>query len=400
MCATNKDFAVCGGKAVFKTSIPIGQLYFPSWEKYESAMRGIFEREYYTNNGPLLTELENRLQDFLNVKHAICVTNGTLGLMMAVEALELTGKVIVPSFTFIASAQALSCTGIEPVLCDIDSTTHQVNTEFLDAVIDSEVTGVMGVNLWGGACEPDSLELYAKKKGISLFFDSAHAFGCEVDGNKIGGFGELEVFSFHATKVLSATEGGCICTNDDTIANRLRAIRPSYGNNSSTSIIKVANARMSEAQAAIALLSLDDFEVNRKNNEKLFNVYDERLRSVPGIKLLKPVGVTFSNYQYVVCEVDQKKFGLNRDQLIKVLEAENIFARRYFYPGVHQSMGYSNSYSIYRNNFPNTDYLCKTLIQLPIGARVDSHSVDTICDVISRVNVNASYLNQFLERSE
>ena len=250
----NHDFALLGGTAAFEKMLPVGQLYFPSWERYEAAMRGIFERRYYTNQGPLVQQLEERLQDYLGVKHAICVTNATIGLMMAAEALELSGKVVMPSFTFIASAQSLSWTGIEPVFCDVDPVTHQLAIDQLDSLIDDHVTGIMGVNLWGGACDPIALEKYTRTRGLKLYFDSAHAFGCEVDGTKIAGFGSIEIFSFHATKVLSATEGGCLCTNDEMLAARLRNIRSSYGAGKPVPVVKTSNGRMSEAQAAIALI--------------------------------------------------------------------------------------------------------------------------------------------------
>ncbi|AGS38797.1 DegT/DnrJ/EryC1/StrS family aminotransferase [Cycloclasticus zancles] len=391
------NFALYGGPAAFDKPLPVGQLYFPSWERYEVEMRGIFERRYYTNQGPLVQKLEERLQDFLGVKHVICVTNATIGLMMAVEVLELSGKVILPSFTFIASAQSLSWTGVEPVFCDVDPGTHQLAIEKLDSLIDKHVSAIMGVNLWGGACDPERLEHYAKDRGLKLYFDSAHAFGCETDGKKIGGFGSLEVFSFHATKVLSATEGGCISTNDGMLAARLRNIRSSYGAGKSVPVVKTSNGRMSEAQAAIALMSFEDFPQNQQNNEGLFRMYDEGLRRTPGIKLVKPAGVTFSNYQYVVCEVDESIFGLSRDSLIKILKAENVNARRYFYPGAHRSIEYQNKLSSYQDSLPVTDHLCASCIQLPIGAMVDSNAVEVISEIINKSHYNSVSLRALLE---
>lgn len=385
--------AILGGRPTFDQSIPVGQLYFPCWERYEKAMREIFDRHYYTNHGPLVQKLESSLQEFLGVKHVICVTNATIGLMMAADALELSGKVILPSFTFIASAQSLSWAGIEPVFCDVDPNTHQMAIEKLDELVDDQVSAVMGVNLWGGACNAADLQLFTKKNNIKLYFDSAHAFGCEVTDGKIANFGSLEVFSFHATKILSATEGGCVCTNDDELAARLRNIRSSYGAGKSVPVVRTSNGRMSEAQAAIALMSLEDFTKNRQNNEVLFNLYEKGLKSIPGISLVKPAGVTVSNYQYVVCEVDENEFGLSRDQLITVLKAENVLARRYFYPGAHRTIGYEN----HKTSLPVTEKLCSTCIQLPIGAMLDEGKVGKICNLISRTHDMASYLSVYLD---
>lgn len=387
--------ALLGGTAAFAKMLPVGQLYFPSWDRYEAAMRGIFERRYYTNQGPLVQQLEARLQEFLDVKHVICVTNATIGLMMAAEALGLSGKVVLPSFTFIASAQSLSWTGIEPVFCDVNPSTHQIDIDKIDALLDDQVTGIMGVNLWGGASDPLALESFAYDRDLKLYFDSAHAFGCEVNHKKIAGFGSLEVFSFHATKILSATEGGCLCTNDVMLAAKLRNIRSSYGAGRPVPVVKTSNGRMSEAQAAIALMSLDDFPENQKKNAMLFCKYEERLKNIPGIKLVKPAGVTFSNYQYLVCEVDENIFGLSRDSLIAVLKAENVNARRYFYPGVHRSAGYKNSIRGLIDDLPVTESLCASCIQLPIGAMVDCDSVDMICEIIDKCQRSAGLLKSF-----
>lgn len=378
----NRDFALLGGTPAFSKSLPVGQLYFPSWDRYEAAMRGIFERRWYTNQGPLTQQLEERLQDFLGVKHAICVTNATIGLMMAAEALELSGKVLMPSFTFIASAQSLAWANIEPVFCDVDPETHQIAIDELDALLDEHVGGIMGVHLWGSACNPDRLEKYARSRGLKLYFDSAHAFGCETNTKKVAQFGSIEVFSFHATKILNATEGGCVCTNDDMLAARLRNIRSSYGAGKPVPVVKTSNGRMSEAQAAIALLSLGDFPENRQNNESLFRMYEERLAPIHGITLVRPSGVTLSNYQYVVCEVDENAFGLSRDELLMVLKAENVNVRRYFYPGTHRTVGFRENLSQNIERLPVTEQLCKSCIQLPVGAMVDGDAVNAICEIV------------------
>jgi dTDP-4-amino-4,6-dideoxygalactose transaminase len=383
-------FALFGAKPAFEKPLPVGQLYFPSWERYEAAFRGIFERQYYTNNGPLLDELEAKLQGFLKVKHAICVSNATFGLMMLADAMGLSGKVILPAFTFIASAQSLSWAGLEPVFCDIDLATHQIDAARVRELIDADVSAIMGVNLWGGACDPKALGKLAEDSGIQLYFDSAHAFGCTVDDIPIGNFGRAEVFSFHATKILNATEGGCICTNDDALAARLRSIRPSYGKGEPVSIARVANARMSEAQAAIALMSLQDFPANQKNNAAMYELYAARLATVPGVCFARPLGVTFSNCQYVVCQIDAREFGMSRDLLIDLLKAENVLARRYFYPGLHRSIPYASELPQYVDRMPNTDRLCASCIQFPIGALVSTEDVERICDLVVRAHQAAA----------
>lgn len=376
------DFALFGASPEFSEPLPVGQRYFPSWQRYESAFRGIFERQYYTEYGPLNRQFEQQLQQFLGVRHAICVTNETVGLMMLAGAMELKGKVILPAFASTGTAQSLRWSGLEPVFCDADPDTHHIGIDRITALIDKDVSAILGVHLWGGACDPVALLKLADTRGVQLYFDAAHAFGCAVDGVRVGNFGRAEVFSFNQDNILNASEGGCICTNDDELAARLRTMRSSAGAGKAVEVTKTVNGRMSEAQAAIALMNLDDFQTNQKNNRTLFGLYETHLTGIPGIQLIRPTGVSFSNYQHAVCRVDEQEFGIPRDLLIELLEAENVDAKRCFSPGLHRSLPSVHELPHYRDRLPNTDKLSASGFQLPIGALVYSQSVARICKII------------------
>lgn len=365
------------------TPLPVGQLWFPDWDAYEATFRDLFDRQYYTNHGPLAQRLEARLAEMLQVRHVICVTNATIGLVMAVEALGLTGKVIVPSFTFIASAQCLSWTGITPVFCEVDPVTHQIDPAAAEALIDPEVSAILAVNLWGDACDTDALQAVADRHGIALFFDSAHAMGCRVDDRPVGGRGALEVFSFHATKVFSSAEGGCITTNDDALAARLRNIRSSYGAGKPVDVVKTSNGRMSEAQAAIGLLNLDKLPQALTRNREIHLRYRDGLAGIPGVTLYEPSRVSHSNHQYIVCTIDAAAYGLSRDGLLQWLQAHQIIARRYFTPGAHRSVPYVDTLPQYVDALPITDRLNEQLIQLPCGAMVSDEDVALICRLVA-----------------
>jgi dTDP-4-amino-4,6-dideoxygalactose transaminase len=386
------DFALLGGSPAFDHPLPVGQLYFPSWERYEAAMRGIFERGWFTNHGPLAQELEQRFAELTQVRNAVTVTNATLGLVMGAKALGLTGKVVVPSFTFVATAQAMTWAGLEVVFADVDPETHQLTPATLAPVLDDDVCGVLAVNLWGGTCGPGALEELCAERGLTLFFDSAHGTGVSVGGRPLGGHGSLEVFSFHATKTLSATEGGCVCTDDDDLAARLRNIRSSYGAGTPVAVEVTGNGRFSEAQAAIALLNLDDLPANVANNTRLHAAYTEGLSGIDGIRVVAPTGADESTHPYLVAEVDEPSFGMSRDALVGLLAAENVVARRYFRPGVHRLPPYRDDPRNGALRLPATEHLARTLVQLPIGALVDLGSVERICTLVEAAHRLSGHL--------
>ncbi|MEM8571460.1 MAG: DegT/DnrJ/EryC1/StrS family aminotransferase [Pseudomonadota bacterium] len=380
----------------FDRPIPVGQLYFPSWERYEAAMRGIFEREYYNNNGPLLSELEAQLRVFFGTKHAICVGNATFGLMMVAEALGLKGRVILPSFTYISSAVSVAWSGAKPLFCDVEPDTHQIDPNRIEDLLahNSDISAIMAVNLWGDAADIPALQDLSDRYDVPLFFDSAHAAGCAFGARPIGGFGRAEVFSFHATKALGAAEGGCITTDGDALAARLRGIRPSYGSEPSSEPYRVINSRMSEAQAAIALMNLDDFEAIRARNKRLFTAYAEGLSGIEGLRVLHPTRVSKSNYQYAVCDVNAERFGVSRDLLMAALQAENVQARRYFYPGIHRSAEFGTDPNPATPPLPVTETLCAECLQLPLGAKTDEDTVELICALIAEVQRRSAELGQ------
>ena len=382
-----KVLACLGGEPEFINPLPVGQLYFPTWERYRSAMHDIFEQEYYTNHGPMVQLLEEKFAKFLDVKHVVCVTNATIGLMMAAEALELSGKVLTPAHTFVATPLSLTRCGLEPVFCDVDLVTHHITPETLERAFVPDVSAVLGVHLWGSAANIIAIMEWAKKRNLKVYWDSAQAVGCSIQNQRIGGLVPIEVFSLHATKIVSAGEGGCITTNDSVLADKLRNIRSSYGVRKPVTVVKTASGRMSEFQAAIALLSLENYDENVAHNVLLRRIYQENLRGIPGVTLEPLHGVTESNQQSVVIRVDKKTFGVSRDELVKALEAENILARRYFYPGAHRIDQFADfSQSV----LPNTDTLSQQILALPIGSRVSDEDVQKICKLIEIIGIHGA----------
>jgi len=200
-----------------------------------------------------------------------------------------------------------------------------------------------------------------------------------------GNFGSMEIFSFHATKILNATEGGCITTNDDAIAEKLRNIRSSYGARKSVEVYRTSNGRMSEAQAAIGLFNLEHLSESCANNKNQHKAYRDRLQNIKGLSIYQPSSHIESNDAYLICAIDKKEFGLTRDQLVQILKAENVIARSYFTPGVHKSIPYRTIYPEFLDKLPNTDILSASLLALPVGNRVQLSDIDKVCEIITHV---------------
>lgn len=393
------DLALFGAAQAFASTLPVGQINLPSQKDFVAAFEGIFSRRWYTNYGPLEQELEARLCEFLGVKNIILMTNATIGLAIAALALGLPkgGKVIVPSFTFAASAESLSWVGLQPLFCEVDPHTHSISAKSIRPHLAKKgVCAVLGVHLWGRGCDIENIEPLAAEHGLKVFYDSAHAIGCTYKGKTIGQFGACEVFSMHATKVLSAGEGGFVATNDDELAEIIRNMRSSYGHRKKVEIPVYCNGRFSEAQAAMALMSLNDFEKNCQNNKRRYELYKKLLAGVPGLDLYSFDKSERQNYQYVVLEVDEAAFGLNRDQLVKLLAAENVAARKYFVPGIHRSIPYKEMYPEYVEALPLTDELCTRVMQVPSGQIVQDSDIQIIAELIHFIQRNASEIKKRL----
>ena len=387
------QLGIFGHAPLFDSILPVGQINLPDEERFREMFHGIFQRRYYTNHGVLAQELEDGLCRFFGTRNALVMTNATICLSLICKALNLPigGKVIVPAFTFAASVQALTWAGLEPVFCDIDPATHNLNAELAAPLAKVEgVCAILGVHLWGNACDVPGLRRVADENGLNLFFDAAHAIGCTTDGELIGHFGDCEAFSFHSTKILNSAEGGCVTTNDDDLAERLRNLRSSYGRRARVRTPINGYGHFSEAQAALGLLSLEDFSRNSETNRIKMDHYREGLASVPGIRILSPALGEKHNCQYVVLEIDKDAFGLGRDDLVHILNAENVHARRYFVPGMHRCVPYCEQFPQFVDALPSTDALCGKVMQFPSGQRVTGEHIGEICELVRFIHEHAA----------
>jgi dTDP-4-amino-4,6-dideoxygalactose transaminase len=378
-----EDFAVFGGAPAFPNTLHVGRPNLGRRDRLFDRLNDLFDRRWLSNDGPYVQELEAALALRLGVRHVIAVVNGTVGLDIAIRAAGLSGEIIVPSFTFVATSHVLLWQGLTPIFCDVDPATHNLSPERVKALITRRVTGIIGVHIWGRASAVDELDDIARRHGLTVVYDAAHALLCSHRGRMIGGFGRAEVFSFHATKFVNSFEGGAIATDDDDLAHRARLMR-NFGFTDYDEVGALGtNGKMSEASAAMGLTSLESAEefiaVNRRN----YLAYCRGLVAVPGIDLVAYADTEHNNYQYIVVEVDRERAGFSRDQLQRLLWAENIGARRYFYPGCHRMEPY-RSMPRYRGlDLPATDALATSVLCLPTGTAVGVGAIEAICDVIA-----------------
>lgn len=379
---SSNDLAINGATPAFAEQLHVGRPNIGDKEKFLEYVNSIFERNWLTNNGPMVQEFETRIANLSKVKHCIAMCNGTVALEIAIRALELEGEVIIPSYTFIATAHALSWQAITPVFADINPCTHTLCPQSVKKMITPKTTGIIGVHLWGNAAEVNELQEIAKNHDLKLMFDAAHAFGSSYHGTPIGNFGNCEVLSFHATKFLNSFEGGAILTSDDTLAEKMRLMR-NFGFAGLDNVIHMGtNGKMTEICAAMGLANLDALEQILERNLVNYSEYKKGLENIPHIKLLPFNESEKNNYQYIVVEVDENS-PVSRDQIVEALHAENIRARKYFWPGCHNMKPYKELYPHAGLVLPNTKLVAERVIVLPTGLNMDSESIQTICSIFS-----------------
>lgn len=380
---TLDQLALFGAAPAFERKLHVGQPNLGDRAYFLERVGRILDSRWFTNNGECVQELERELARYLGVRQVIAVCNATVGLEIAIRAMPMTGEVIVPAMTFIATAHALQWQEITPIFCDIDPATHVLDPKQVEALITDRTSGILGVHVWGQPCAVDALQDIADRYRLHLMFDAAHAFGCSHGGRMIGNFGRAEVFSFHATKFFNSLEGGAIATNDDELARRIR-LMTNFGFAGYDKVIHIGtNGKMNEVSAAMGLTSLrsvDEFiAVNRRNHA----LYAERLACIPGMRLFRYDEAQRCNWQYVVVEYTPQPGGATREDLVRALWAENVIARKYFWPGCHRMEPYRTLYPRAAARLPHTDAVAERLLILPTGTGVSPQDIERLTDLLA-----------------
>jgi len=378
-----EDLAVFTGSPAFPHPLHVGTPNLGDRKRLVERIEDILDRRWFTNDGVYVREFEQRVADLLGVKHCVAMCNGTIALEIMIRAIGLEGEVIVPSHTFVATAHALQWQQIKPVFADVDPRTHNLDPSRIEALITPKTTGILAVHLWGRSADVEGLESVARRHDLALIFDAAHAFSCSHRGRMIGGFGRAECLSFHATKFCSSFEGGAVTTNDDDLAEKMRLMR-NFGFKGLDDVGYIgSNGKMSEVAAAMGLTSLESREAFIAAGRANYELYRELLEPIPGLTVLAYDEAEKNNYHYIVVEVEAQEAGLDRDGLVRVLRAENVLARRYFYPGAHRMEPYRSHQPQAGLVLPETERVLQRVLQLPTGTAVGEAEVRGISNILA-----------------
>ena len=369
------------GSPAFEERLPIVS---PEGLPDDDFLRDVQEilRSHQLTNATFVRKFEEAAAEYLGVSHCVAVSSCTSGLMLTLRALDLQGEVILPSFTFHASAHSVIWNGLKPVFADCDPETFCIDPQAVKRQISPNTAAILAVHLFGNPAHIAELQTIASELGIPLICDAAHAFGSDINGRRVGTFGTAEVFSFSPTKLLVAGEGGMIATQDANLARKLRAAR-NYGDSGNYDPeLAGLNARMSEFHAALAVRGLPGLEarIARRNQMRLH--YEQRLGSIPGISFQRILPANRSACKDFAVLIDDAAFGESRDWLVDALEKENIQARRYFWPPVHRQKLYCEIWD--NRPLPVTDRISSSILNLPIYSTLSTEQIDKVCDAILR----------------
>lgn len=350
---------------LFKERFRFIQPTLPPLDRIVSEYRRVFDHGLVTNGG-LVARLEAAVCERLGVRHCIAVSSCTSGLILVMKALDFRGEVILPAFTFFATGHAALWNGLTPVFADCDARTWNLDPRAVERSITPRTAAILAVHLYGNPAPVAELEWIAQQHGLKLLFDAAHAFGAAYRGQPVGRFGDAEVFSLSPTKLLVAGEGGLVCTNDATLAHRLRAGR-NYGDlGAYDPMLLGLNARMTEFNAAMALAGLDLVPAKVQKHNQIAALYTSELEGTPGIGFQELPPGHSSTYKDYSVRIDPQAFGMTRDELAAALLEENIETKKYFYPPLHQQALFRPFAAEAPARLPATEAIAESVLSLPI----------------------------------
>lgn len=393
----NNHPAILGNDPIFESKVHIVKPVLPSFADVAAEAEGILASGMVTK-GKHLRAFEEAVAEHLGVRHAIAVSSCTTGLMLTYRGLGLTGDVVVPSFTFMATVSALVWAGLRPVFADVDFDTTNLDPVAAESAITPDTSAIVAVHNFGNPAEIDALQEVADHHGIKLIFDAAHGFGALYRGRPVGAQGNAHVYSLSPTKLLIAGEGGVVATDDDDLAERVRIGRE-YGNSGNyDSAFAGINARMPEFNALMGFHSLQMLESAARRRNEVAALYREGMGAIPGIGFQRCLDGNRNSYKDFSITVDPDVFGMGRDELALALAAENVDTRKYYDPPVHRQTAY-NGFATGDEMLDNTELLASRSLSLPIWSHMTDEVVLEICRAMRRIHESSAEVTRTLNQS-
>ncbi len=370
----------------FSENIFVTRPVFPSIEEVTEKLRDIWSAKWLTNNGPQHYMLERELEQYLKVPYLSLFNNGTIALIIAIKSLRLQGEVITTPFTFAATPHVLSWNNIRPIFCDIDEDTMNIDADKIESMITPQTTAILAVHVFGTPCNVEKIQQVADAYGLKVVYDAAHAFGVEIDGQGIGNFGDISMFSFHATKVYHTLEGGALVHGNKNLKQRIDLLKNFGIKNEDEVVMAGINGKLDEVRAAIGRIMLGYVADEKEKRRKLHEVYNAELGNVEGLKLMPHCAENVKlNYQYYVIRVDEKVFGKSRDYVYDELKKYNVHARKYFHPLCSEFTCYRQLNSSHPENLPVANVVGQQVLSLPMYGELTADDVKKICAIIKSI---------------
>ncbi len=364
--------------------ITITSPLLPPLEEFNKLLQEIWNNKWITNNGSFHKQLEKELAAYLKVPYISLFTNGTLPLITALQALRITGEVITTPYSFVATTHALWWNGIKPVFVDIDPATGNIDPDKIEAAITPRTTAIMPVHVYGKPCDTERIQQIADKYGLKVIYDAAHAFGVEVNGKSILNAGDLSTLSFHATKVYNTIEGGAMVIQDEKTKQRIDYLK-NFGFAGETTVVAPGiNSKMDEVRAAYGILNLRLVDDAIAARQQVAIQYRDALREVEGITFFDDMLGVRHNYSYFPIFVDEKQFGMTRDELYFKMKKQNILGRRYFYPLISEFSTYRGLESAAPENLPQAHKMANSVICLPMHHSLTREDIYRIINCIKK----------------
>ena len=354
----------------------------PNLDDFNEMLKQIWTSKWITNNGSFHKQLEKELAAYLKVPYISLFTNGTLPLITALQALRITGEVITTPYSFVATTHALWWNGIKPVFVDIDLRTGNINPDKIEAAITPKTTAIMPVHVYGKPCDTKRIQEIADQYGLKVIYDAAHAFGVEVNGESILNAGDLSTLSFHATKVYNTVEGGAMVMHDERMKKRIDYLKNFGFANETTVVGPGINSKMDEIRSAYGLLNLRQVDNAIEARHQVAIKYREALRNIEGITFFDDMPGVRHNYSYFPIFIEEKKYGMTRDELYFKMKEQNVLGRRYFYPLISEFSTYRGLESARPDNLPNAHKMANSVICLPMYHSLSEDDVERVINCI------------------